>query len=99
MPTIAAYSTALRKNIEASGVVLLDWQVTQYFEHDAVYMVGVCPGNNAFPVDKQVLNKVSYSCGYDYYSGNYIVGNSVGAITVEELQTVLPIFATYQPAK
>lgn len=98
-PPIEAYSAAVRNNIEAIGVTILDWQVTKYFGNDAIYMVGLCPGNSNFPTDNQVLNKASYSCGYDYYSGNYVIGNSMGATTIEEFQTILPVFASYQPVK
>lgn len=98
-PPIEVFAPIYKKNIEATGVTIIDWQVTKYFGHDAIYAVALCPGNTDFPMDYQVLNTISYSCGYDYYSGNCIAGNNVGATTIEELQTVLPILATYQPAQ
>lgn len=98
-PPIEAYSVTLRNNIEAIGVTILDWQVTKYFGNDAVYQVVAYPGNNNFPVDCPVYRSNGYDCCYDYYSGNSIMDVSVSASTVEELQSVLPIFATYQPAK
>ena len=96
---IDAYADVYKKNVEATGVSIIDWQVTKYLEHDAVYEVVLCPGNSDFSVDYQVLNTAAYSCGYDYYVDNCIVGNCVAATTVDELQAVMPILATYQPAK
>lgn len=98
-PPIEVFAPIYKKNIEATGVTVLNWQITKYFDHDAVYEVVLCPGNSDFSVDYPVLNTAAYSCGYDYYVDNCIVGNCVAATTVDELQAVMPILATYQPAK
>lgn len=98
-PPIEAYAAVYRKNVEAAGVVVLDWQVTKYFDHDAVYEVVLVPGSNAASADCPVLNTSAYSCGYDYYVGNCIAGNCVASTTVEELQAIMPILATYQPVQ
>ena len=98
-PPIEVFAPIYKKNIEANGVTIIDWQVTKYFGHDAIYAVALYPGNSDFPVDCPVYKSNGYDCCYTYYAGNSIVGAGVSAISVEELQTVLPVLATYQPAR
>ena len=98
-PPIEVFAAIHRKNCEAVGITIIDWQVTKYFGHDAIYNVFVSPEDNNFSADSPVLHDVVFGSGYTYYSGNCLYGVSVSATTVEELQTVLPILTTYQPAK
>lgn len=96
---IEAYSAVYRKNIEATGTVVIDWQVTKYFGHDAVYSVVASPVNDSFSTDYPVLHDAVFEGGYDYYFGNSINTTLSGSTTVEEFQSTQSILATYQPAK
>lgn len=98
-PPIEAYSTVYRKNVEALGTVVIDWQVTKYFGHDAVYSVVASPVNDDFSTDYPVLHDAVFEGGYDYYFGNSINTTISGATTIEGFQSTQPILATYQPAK
>lgn len=96
---IEAYAAALKRNVEATGVTIIDWQVMKYFGHDAVYGIMAGPGDATFPVDYPALHDASFECSYNYYLGNSLMDSFAGATTVEEFQTILPVLATYQPAK
>lgn len=98
-PPIEVFAPILRKNTEAIGVTVLDWQVTKYFGHDAIYAVTLGTEDNSFSADCPALHNATYECFYDYYVGNSIPQSFSGATTVEEFQTNLPILATYQPAQ
>lgn len=98
-PPIEAYAAALRRNVEAIGVTIIDWQVMKYFGHDATYGITAGSGDATFPVDYPALHDAHFECAYDYYSGNSINQSFAGATTVEEFQAIQPVLATYQPAK
>ena len=98
-PPIEAYSAALRRNVEATGTTVIDWQVTKYLGHDAIYVVVASPVNNNFSSDYPVLHDAVFESGYHYYFDNSINMVFSGATTIEEFQTILPILATYQPVQ
>lgn len=98
-PPIETYAAVLRKNIEATGTVVIDWQVTKYFGHDAVYSVVASPVNDSFSTDYPVLHDAVFEGGYGYYFGNSINITLSGSTTVEEFQSTQSVLATYQPAK
>ena len=96
---IEVFAPIYKKNLEEYGCTFIDWKVTKYFNHDAIYSVDIYPGNNNFSTDYSVLNLGGLECGYDYYLGNSGVSVYVGAITAEEFQNVLPMLATYKPVQ
>ena len=96
---IETYAAILRKNIEATGVVIVDWKVTKYLGRDAIYSIAAVPADDSFTSEYPALHNAVFEYGYTYYDDNTIMDSSLGATTVEELQTVLPILSTYQPAK
>lgn len=98
-PPIEAYSAALRRNVEANGVTVIDWQVTKYFGHDSVYGVMIGPEVKAISANHPAFSLGGIECSHNYYSGNSLMEAGIGATTMEELQTVLPILTTYQPAQ
>ncbi len=98
-PPIEAFSATYRNNIEAMGVTIIDWQVTKYFDHDAIYQVVAYPGNSEFPIDCPVYRNNGYDYCYTYYAGDYTVGTGVSATSIEQLQSALLVFATYQPVQ
>ena len=96
---IEVFAPILKKNVEATGVTVIDWQVTKYFEYDAIYSVTVGPEVKAISTNHPAFATGSIECTNTYYARNAVMDAGVGAISVEELQAVLPILATYQPAK
>lgn len=98
-PPIDVFAAILKKNYEAVGITFLDWQVTKYFGHDAVYSVAASPVNDDFSTDYPVLHDAVFESGYEYYSGNSINTALSGATTIEEFQSIQSILATYQPAQ
>lgn len=96
---IETYAAILKNNIEANGTTVLDWQVTKYFGHDAVYGITLGTADDTFPTDYPALHDATFECTYDYYAGNRILGTCAGAISVEELQPALAVLATYKPAQ
>lgn len=98
-PPIEAYSAALRRNVEANGVTVIDWQVTKYFGHDSVYGVMVVSENDNFPVEYPALHDATFECSNNYYLGTSLMESFSGATSIEDFQMTLPILATYQPAQ
>lgn len=98
-PPIEVFAPIYMKNLEASGYIPVQWNITKYFGHDAIEYIESTLGDSDFPADHPVFSTASTAFGYNYYAGNCIVDVFAGATTVEELQTVLPIHITYQPTK
>ena len=96
---IDVYAPFERANLEAAGYVPVQWSVTKYFGHDAIEYIECTLGDNDFPADHPVFSTASTAYGHEYYAGSCIIDVFTGATTLEELQTVLPILTTYQPAK
>lgn len=98
-PPIEVFAPILKQNLEAAGYVPVQWNVTKYFGHDAIEYIECTLGDNDFPATYQVFSTASTAYGHGYYAGSCIIDVFTGATTIEELQTALPIFATYQPAQ
>ena len=94
-PPIDIYAAIEKTNLEEFGVTVLNWQITKYFDHDAVDYLVYSPGNSSSPV----MTTENFCYGHEYYSGNSIMDAGCIATTTEEFQAVLPVLATYQPAQ
>ena len=92
---IDIYAAIEKTNLEEFGVTVLNWQITKYFDHDAVDYLVYSPGNSSSPV----MTTENFCYGHEYYSGNSIMDAGCIATTTEEFQAVLPVLATYQPAQ
>ena len=98
-PPIEVFATILKRNVEATGVTIIDWQVTKYFGNDAIYSITRGFEHSEFPVEYPALHDAVYECINGYYAGNSIMQSFSGATTVEEFQSIQPVLATYQPVK
>lgn len=94
-PPIEVFAPIYKENIEATGVTVLNWQITKYFDHDAVEYLVYSPGNSSSPV----MITENFCYGHEYYAGNSLRDAGCIATTTEEFQAVLPVLATYQPAQ
>ena len=99
LPSIEVFAPIHKKNLESYGVTVMDWRVTKYFDHDAIDYIISSAGNSASPVNYPVMANANFSYGHQYFVNSTIMDMGCISTTVEELQTVLPILNTYNPAQ
>ena len=96
---IDVYAAIEKTNLEEFGCNALQWNVTKFFGHDSIDYIMAETGNTQSPVNYPVMTTANFSCGHEYYSGNSIMDAGCMAVTIEELQTILPVLATYKPVQ